>query len=170
MLRHSHDAFSRGLTPLACWTYVHFYGIFLGASPLLPESLTVSPCRGALLGRCTDRNQMLLECGRGQQRSVEASLQLWLIGVRMKLGVTFLDCDPPLSHFPSSFTLSLSSIYPVCCQAASWCLAFYVPCWDGVEPGGEQTALRFMSGSLPHLSWAFNELFYNQRLNLNHIL
>lgn len=82
------------------------------ASLLLPESLTGSPCRDALLGRCTDQIQMLLECGWGQQRSVEASLQHWLIGFRMKLGVTFLDSDPPPS-FSFFLMVLLYSICPV---------------------------------------------------------
>lgn len=111
------------------------------ASLLLPESPTGSPRRGALLGRCSDRFQMLLECGRGQQRSVEASLQLWLIGVRMKLGVTFLDSDP-LSLF---LMLSPYPIYPLCCHV-SWCLCF-IPCWDGAELSGEQTLQVWLCAS-----------------------
>lgn len=45
-------------------------------------------------------------------------------------------------------------------------LVFYAPCWDGEELGGAQTAVRSTSGSLPHLRWAFNELFYSQGLDL----
>lgn len=99
-------------------------------SLLLPESLTGSPCRRALLGRCADRIQMLLKCGRGQQRSVRASLQHWLIGVNMELGVTFLDSDPSLSlSFSVSFTLSLSPIHPSlpAVRSSSWCLCFMRP-------------------------------------------
>lgn len=38
---------------------------------------------------------------------------------------------------------------------------FYVVCRDGVGLHGEPTVLSFKSGSLPHLCWAFNELFYS---------
>lgn len=112
----SHDAFSA--TPITCWTSVHFYGTFFWgesrkmASLLLPESPTGSPCRGALSGRCSDRFQMLPACGGGQQSSVEAPLQLWLIGVRMKLGVMF-----PALVF--SLTASPCPICPFCCHV-SW--------------------------------------------------
>lgn len=85
------------------------------ASLLLPESPTGSQLRGALSGRCSDRFQMLLEDGRERARSVEVTLLLWLIGVRMKLGVTF-----PLSRF-----LLPCLLMPV----------LYEPRLDGVELG-----------------------------------
>lgn len=101
----------------------------------------------------------------GDSRGVWRLHCSWLIGVRMKLGVTFLDSDPPLSRF-----LSYALTLPHLSCLLSGCLlmpVFYVLCWDGVELCGEQTVLRFKSGSLPHLCWAFNELFYIQRLNRN---
>lgn len=164
MPQYSHDAFTRGLTPMACWTSVHFYGMFFKvASLLLPESPTGSPRRGALLGRCSDRFQMLLECGRGQQRSVEASLQLWLIGVRLKLGVTFLDSDP----------LSLSLSFPFLCSHPTPSILSAAMSSDAcvlypVETVWSSAGSRhFKSGSVPHLCWTFNELFYSLRLNPN---
>lgn len=36
MSLYSHDAFNRGLTPVACWTSVHFYGIVLRGKHCLP--------------------------------------------------------------------------------------------------------------------------------------
>ena len=135
---------------------------------MLPESLTGSLCRRVLLGRCADRIQMLLKCGRGQARSVRASLRRWLIGVNMELGVTFLDSDPSLS-LSRSLSLLRSRSTPsilACCQVVSWCLCFMRPVETAWSSAGRRQAVRSTSGSLPHLHWAFNELFYSQGLDL----
>lgn len=105
---NSHDAFTRGLTPLACWTNVHFHGIFVGTKTgeKMPPSWSLRAQQGpraeALsLGPMHWSDPDAAGVRRGQQRSVEASRQHWLIGVRMMLGVTFLDSDPCLSPFLS---------------------------------------------------------------------
>lgn len=110
---------------------------------LLPESPTGSPCRGTLLGRCADQIQMLLECGRGQQRSVEASLQHWLIGVRMKLGVTFLDSDPALSCFLSYLcSHSTPSILSAVRSSPDACVLCTLLRRCGAQRGADSVMLR----------------------------
>lgn len=154
---YSHDAFTRKLTQPAFWTCVQ--DIFRGkiVSLWLLESLTGSPePRRALSGWFSDRIQMLLECGRGQHRSVEASQQHWLIGVRMKLGVTFLDCDPSfcLIFFPPN-ALTLPS-HRVCCHGVSRRLCFMLSAETAWSSAGSVT---LKSGTLPHLCWALMKSF-----------
>lgn len=124
------------------------------ASLLLLESLTWSPCRGALLGQVPDRFQMLLQCGRGQQGSVEASQQLWLIGVRMKLGITFLDYDPSFSLFfspPDALPLPLLSsaaVSPDACVLHTLC--------DSAEFSGSRRCYASRLARCRSLCWAVN--------------
>lgn len=114
------------------------------ASLLLPGSPTGSPCRGALSGRCTDWIQMLQECGRGQQRSVKASVLHWLIGVRMKLGVTFL-----LSFLGSHSAPSILSAVRLSPGACVLCTMLR-RC--GARRGADSVALRVWLFASPLLS------------------
>lgn len=130
------------------------FRIFLGENhlPLAPWEPDRVPRAEALI---PDRIQMLLECGRGQRRSVEASRQHWLIGVRIKLGLTFPDCDPSfcLIFFPPN-ALTIPS-HRVCCHGVSRRLCFRG--WDGTELSGLRYAQVWHFAS-PLLS--FNEVFY----------
>ena len=123
-------------------------------SLLLPESLTGSPCRRALLGRCADRIQMLLKCGRGQQRSVQASLQHWLIEVNMKLGVTFLDSDPSLSLVLCLFSRSRStpSIPPAVRSSPDACVFCALLRRRGARRGADSVTLHVWLVASPPLS------------------
>lgn len=144
--------FNQRLTPPACWTSVHFHGIFLrgktrkNSSLLLPESLTGSPCRDALLGRCSDWIQMLLECGRGQETTVEASVQHWLIDRGQDEVGSHISWLWSLNSFFLSYALTLPHLSCV----PSGCLlmpVFYVAFWVGVELSGDQTALCWLFAS-----------------------
>lgn len=135
------------------------FRIFLGgnhlpSAPWEPDRVPRAEARS--LGLISDRIQMLLECGRGQHRSVEASRQHWLIGVRIKLGVTFPDCDPSfcLIFFPPN-ALTIPS-HRVCCHGVSRRLCFMLSAETAQSSAGSVT---LKSGTLPHLCWALMKSF-----------
>ncbi len=150
------------------WTSVHFDGIFLRRKNCLPSApwepnRVPVPRRSLGPTRWSDPDAAGVwkgtaeECGgftvalidRGQDEVGSHISWLW------SPSLSFISYALTLPHL--SCLLSGCLLMPV----------FYVLCWDGVELCGEQTALRFKSGSLPHLCWAFNELFYSPRLNRN---
>lgn len=174
---HSHDAFTRRLTTLLCWTSVHFHGTFwrgnrgrggkcLPFAPWEPNRVPVPrhslgpihwvdpDAAGVWMGTADEREGCTAALiDRGQD---EVGIHIsWLQPTSSLLFISLL-CSYSAPSILSSFLLMPAM--------------FYVVCRDGVGLHGEPTVLSFKSGSLPHLCWAFNELFYSQRLNLNHNL
>ena len=132
---------AEGSNILTCWTSVHYDEILergknsLPSAPWEPNRVPV-PKRSLGPTHWSDPDAAgVCRDSRGAWRPRSA-----LIDRGQELGVTFLD---------SRFVL----------YSRSYSSVFYVPCWDGVELSKEQTALRFKSGSLPHLCWVFNKLF-----------
>lgn len=129
----SHDAFTRGLTPLACWTSVHLHGIFvrrkrgkecLPFAPWEPNRVPVprrslgpthwsepdaaGVCKGTA-EECGGLTAALID--RGQDEVGSHISWLW----SHSLSYSFL------------LMLLLYPIHPVCCQVVSWCLCFMYP-------------------------------------------
>ncbi len=157
--------FNRGLTPPACWTSVHFYGIFLRGKnclPFVPWEPRV-PAPKSSLGPRHWSDPDAAGAWKGTAEECGGFLQHWLIGVRMKLGVTFLDSDPPLSHFLSIICFCSTPFIPPAVRF-SWCLCFMCPVqtmWSSTGCRQYYTRLALCLTSAERL---MNSL---QRINLN---
>lgn len=118
------------------------------ASLLLPESPTGSLLWGASLGpmlwSVPDASGVWKECGG-------------YAGALIERGQDEAGSHISWRWFP----------FLVFCCHVSWCLCFMNLVETVWSSAGEQAALRFRSGSLPHLCWVFNGLFYSMRRNFN---
>lgn len=126
---HSHDAFTRRLTPLACWTSVHFHGIFVRGKNCLPfapwePNRVPVPMRSLGPMHWLDPDAAVVWKGTAEECGglTAALIDRCLDEVRSHMSWPW---SPPLSFF---FLCSHSAlIYPVCCQVVSWCLCFIYP-------------------------------------------